>query len=82
MQAAAAAGDAEALRKAAHALKSSSANLGAEYLTTLCRQLEAVTRQETLVSAKPLLQEVEFEVPRVLASLATIIGKRTDHDPA
>ncbi|WP_291990221.1 response regulator [Candidatus Accumulibacter sp. ACC007] len=82
MQAAAAACDAQALRKAAHALKSSSANVGAEYLTTLCRQLEAVTRQETLLSAKPLLQEVEFEAPRVLASLATIIGKRTDHDPA
>jgi two-component system sensor histidine kinase/response regulator len=44
------------LRKAAHALKSSSANVGAEQLATLCRELEALGRKETVDGAKPLLK--------------------------
>jgi len=35
--------DAEALRQAAHALKSSSANVGAEQLAALCKELECST---------------------------------------
>jgi hypothetical protein len=71
------------LRKAAHAMKSSSANVGAEQLAALCKATGGNRLAKTpSISAKCLLQEVEFEVPRVLASLATIIGKRTDHDPA
>ncbi|NMQ29567.1 response regulator [Candidatus Accumulibacter phosphatis] len=82
MHAAAAAGDAETLRKAAHALKSSSANVGAEQLATLCRELETLARKETVDGAKPLLEVVEFEIPRVLASLATILAESPDHAAA
>ena len=82
MHAAAAAGDAEALRKTAHALKSSSANVGAEQLARLCRELETLTRKEAVDGAKPLLEVVEFEIPRVLALLATILAESPDHATA
>jgi two-component system sensor histidine kinase/response regulator len=81
-QTAAAAGDAEALRKTAHALKSSSSNVGAEQLATLCRELETLARKEAVDGAKPLLEVVEFELPRVLALLATILAESPDHATA
>lgn len=44
MQAAASSGDAAALVRPAHSLKSSSANVGAMALADICRALEAVAR--------------------------------------
>ncbi|MBN8455716.1 Hpt domain-containing protein, partial [Accumulibacter sp.] len=69
LQAAAAAGDAEALRRAAHALKSSSANVGAEPLAALCKELEALGRQGDVDGAGTLLAAAEAELMRVLATL-------------
>jgi CheY-like chemotaxis protein len=51
------AGDADALRRAAHSLKSSSANVGAEKLSKLFLELEVLGRDGQLTAAKPLLDE-------------------------
>lgn len=51
MRQAAAAGDAEAMVRPAHSLKSSSANVGAVAVTEACRSLEAEGRAGTLVDA-------------------------------
>jgi two-component system sensor histidine kinase/response regulator len=69
LRAAVDAGDAETLRKAAHALKSSSANVGAEQLAGLCRELEAVGRQATIEEAHEPLAQAEAELRRVVAAL-------------
>jgi two-component system sensor histidine kinase/response regulator len=82
LRAAADASDAKALHREAHTLKSSSANVGAERLAALCAELEALARKESVDGTKPLLQEVEFELPRVLALLATILAESPDHAPA
>ncbi|EXI80614.1 MAG: Signal transduction histidine-protein kinase BarA [Candidatus Accumulibacter appositus] len=79
LRAAADAGDAKTLNREAHTLKSSSANVGAERLAALCAELEALARKESVDGARPLLEEVEFELPRVLALLATILAESPDH---
>ncbi len=60
-----AAGDADPLRCAAHALKSSSANVGATVLSDLFKQLEALGRKATLEGAPALLDTVRLEYSRV-----------------
>ena len=79
LQSAVSAGNAEALRKAAHALKSSSANVGAEHLARLCKELEAVGRKATVDGARTLLMDVESELPRVLATLQTMTNRSSNH---
>ncbi|TMQ75770.1 response regulator [Candidatus Accumulibacter phosphatis] len=69
LRAAVDAGDAEALRKSAHALKSSGANVGAERLSALFRELEALGRNATVDGAETLLTDLDEELPRVLAAL-------------
>lgn len=49
------AGDADALRRGAHTFKSSSANVGAESLSLLLRELEVFGRNGQTEEAKPLL---------------------------
>ena len=49
---------AENLRLAAHALKSSSANVGARTLSDICRQLEACGREERMAAARPLFDRM------------------------
>ncbi|MCG5513904.1 ATP-binding protein [Ectothiorhodospira shaposhnikovii] len=54
-----AAEDAESLRRAAHALKSSSGNVGAMRLANICRQLEACARDQRMDAAGRLLGEFQ-----------------------
>lgn len=61
--------DSEAVRKAAHALKSSSANLGAKQLAGLCKDLEALGRAKQLEGAQALYQKVENEYAQVTQAL-------------
>jgi len=64
-------GDApEIVQRAAHTLKSSSANLGATPLAALCRELEALAREKQLDGAPALLAEIEGLHPSVCAALA------------
>jgi CheY-like chemotaxis protein len=62
-------GDGDALRRAAHSLKSSSANLGATQLADLSRELEGLARSGSVVGAEPLLAQAEQEYLRVVAAL-------------
>ena len=59
MREAVAAEDGEALRQAAHSLKSSSANLGATQLAAVCKELEQRGRERRLADIAELLRELE-----------------------
>ncbi len=63
LHAAETAGDAEALHEAAHALKSSSANVGAEQLAALCKELEMLCHGD---GVRPRVAQVESEISRVI----------------
>jgi CheY-like chemotaxis protein/HPt (histidine-containing phosphotransfer) domain-containing protein len=65
-------GDAQAVQQAAHTLKSSSANLGATELATLCRELESLGRQGCLEPAAALMQQLETTYPGVRQALAGV----------
>ncbi|MBL8398399.1 MAG: response regulator [Candidatus Accumulibacter sp.] len=62
-------GDADALRKAAHGMKSSSANVGAEVLAALCKELESIGRADTVAGAAELLSRADTELEKVIAAL-------------
>ena len=64
-----AAGDAEALRQAAHGLKSSSGNLGARPLMALCKTLEERGRMRHLDDAPALLAAVETRYQQLREAL-------------
>jgi HPt (histidine-containing phosphotransfer) domain-containing protein len=53
--------DAEALRKAAHSLKSSSANLGATELADACRALETAARMGEIFGAREEVAAIALE---------------------
>lgn len=66
-------GDAMALQKGAHTLKSSSANLGAMELASLCRELETLGREAHLENTLPLMKQLEhvyFGVREALINVA------------
>jgi CheY-like chemotaxis protein len=62
-------GDAQATQQAAHALKSSSLNVGARLLGSLCRQLEAMGREREIEGAKDLFGRIVAERERALEAL-------------
>jgi HPt (histidine-containing phosphotransfer) domain-containing protein len=63
-------GDAAALQRTAHSLKSGSDNLGARRLAELCRELEASARSGDLARAPLQVAEIEAEYGKVLPALA------------
>jgi len=67
--------DPESLAKAAHSLKSSSANLGAETLWGQCRAIEALCCEQTTKGRGELAAEIEDEFARVCAALQEERGK-------
>jgi HPt (histidine-containing phosphotransfer) domain-containing protein len=67
--------NAELLRSAAHAFKSSSANMGARALAELCRQIETQTLGGDIPdSCAMLLVELEHEYARVDHSVSQILA--------
>lgn len=62
------AGEAEALRQAAHSFKGSCSNMGAALLAELCRELEETARREQLAVAPALIERIEreFAIVRIL----------------
>jgi signal transduction histidine kinase/DNA-binding response OmpR family regulator len=70
LRAAAGRGDQAEVARAAHSLKSSSANVGAAGLAALCRRLELAGRAGTLPQEADLLAEVESEYSAVAAHLS------------
>ena len=65
-----AAGDAQALRAAAHQLKGSTSNLGAARLLPLCEELERFARAGDFVAAGPQVELVCAEYRLVHEALA------------
>ncbi len=69
-------GDADALRHAAHTLKSSSAYIGATVLSSNCREIEQLARNSNVGQAKELLVSVSSELERTLAACLTLVHER------
>lgn len=68
--AAAAAGDAAALRRAAHTLKSNSRTFGATALGDLCQEIEERAAAGNVDDAGELVGRVESDYPAVVAALS------------
>jgi signal transduction histidine kinase/CheY-like chemotaxis protein len=67
-------GDMDSLLRAAHTLKSSSANVGAIGLSDLCRKIEGKARAgEPIAAGDPLLSKFEGESRSVHEALTTIL---------
>ena len=66
---AAASGDYRGLLGTAHALKSSSANVGARNLAELCRELEEGAREGEIPDAEECVSGIESEYNRVHVAL-------------
>jgi len=71
-QEALAAGDAEALRRTAHSLKSNSKNFGAITLAETCKELEDLANSDTLDGAAELIDQVAAEYDKAEAALKAI----------
>ena len=69
IHAAVAARNTESLRVSAHSLKSSSANLGAQQLSDLCRELEKAGVENRLEDAELLLDRLESISRKTLQAL-------------
>ncbi|MFL5674469.1 MAG: Hpt domain-containing protein [Chloroflexota bacterium] len=72
MREAVTAGDAEALVRPAHSLKSNSASMGAEHLATLCRALETDARAGRLDGAAERVAEAASEFEDVRTALEAV----------
>jgi HPt (histidine-containing phosphotransfer) domain-containing protein len=72
LKAALAAGDAATFTRAAHTIKGSSANVGAQVLKGLSERLEFMSRKEGLADAAPKIAECEAEFARVTAELRAL----------
>ncbi|MDP3281975.1 MAG: response regulator, partial [Nitrosomonas sp.] len=67
-------GDADSLRQSAHALKSSSGNIGAENLSALLKQLEADGRTRELTHAETLQESLRQHYQQALAEINKILN--------
>ncbi|MDB5933862.1 MAG: hybrid sensor histidine kinase/response regulator, partial [Massilia sp.] len=65
------------LRKVAHSLKSSSANVGAETLAQMCKEMEHLGRSDSTEGAAGILTDMEHEFQAVRHSLSAILEKET-----
>lgn len=66
-------GDAQAIERAAHALKGSSANLGASNLAEHCHHLEKLSAVSVPAGAKARLAQLEEEYGRVEAAMRELL---------
>jgi signal transduction histidine kinase/DNA-binding response OmpR family regulator/HPt (histidine-containing phosphotransfer) domain-containing protein len=65
------------VRRIAHTLKSASANVGAEALAALCKEMEHLGRADTTEGADSLLTNMEREFAAVRDSLTALLEKET-----
>ncbi|MTV41714.1 hybrid sensor histidine kinase/response regulator [Duganella radicis] len=77
MRQAIAGNDAEQLRKAAHSLKSSSANVGAHALSQRSKELEQLARTDTTAGAAALLADMEHSFQAARQALGALLEKET-----
>jgi len=69
------AGDNSALNKAAHAFKSSTANIGAETLADICQKLENHGKNHQIDEASKLLPDLQHELRQVTLMLEALLKK-------
>jgi signal transduction histidine kinase/DNA-binding response OmpR family regulator/HPt (histidine-containing phosphotransfer) domain-containing protein len=69
--------DTDIVRRVAHTLKSASANVGAEALAALCKEMEHLGRADTTEGADAILTDMEQEFKAVRHSLTAILEKET-----
>ncbi len=67
----------EKIHVAAHTLKSSSVNLGADTLARLCREMEAMGKAEAVEQASGLVAAIEKEHKRVKEALSKELSGRS-----
>ena len=67
-------GNIEDVYRAAHSLKGSAGNIGAQRLMAVCRELDEMGRAGDLTDAAPLLAALALEYERVAAEIGLIIG--------
>lgn len=65
------------VRRIAHTLKSASANVGADALAALCKEMEHLGRADTTEGADSLLTHMEQEFEAVRGSLTALLEKET-----
>jgi len=70
-----ASGDAPTIQRTAHSLKSSSGNVGALGLVTLCKDLETMGREHSLTRAAAVLSTLEMEYVAVQQALEAEVQK-------
>lgn len=70
-----AAGNADELRRAAHSVKSTSANFGAVELSSLASNLEMLGKSNTLAGAANILTRLETEYAQVALDLQRLRGE-------
>ena len=66
----AAAGDADALRKAAHAIKGMCATIGAEGMRAICQELESLGATGSVTGASALIDRLTNEFQRAESELS------------
>jgi HPt (histidine-containing phosphotransfer) domain-containing protein len=64
-----ASGDVQSFTRAAHTIKGSSANVGAQILKGLGERMELISRTEGINKAAPMIGEVEAEFAKVQVEL-------------
>jgi len=74
LRAACAAGDAVEVYKAAHSLKGSAGNIGAQRLLAVCRQLDEKGRTGDLAEAEQLVDTLDSEFARVEVAIRGILA--------
>jgi two-component system, sensor histidine kinase and response regulator len=73
-------GDAEALWRAAHSLKSSAGALGAKQLSVRCAEIELRARDDGIEAALPLVEFLDDDLGAAIAGLKTMADQV--HEPA
>jgi HPt (histidine-containing phosphotransfer) domain-containing protein len=68
--------DPTSVRKVAHSLKSASANVGAQKLAQLCKEMEHLGRAETTEGADVILTDMEQEFQAVRESLTALLVEK------
>ncbi|TAH47956.1 MAG: Hpt domain-containing protein, partial [Betaproteobacteria bacterium] len=75
LRAATARGDAEAIRQAAHSLKSSSANVGATLLAARLKDVELSGKEGRLQEARDAIDDVGDEYRRVIDEIGSLLAE-------
>lgn len=65
--------DADGIRQAAHALKSSSANVGAAKFSLVCKELERISRANELSTAEALARQADKDFANTVSALREVI---------